>query len=151
MPDDTWILRPQDLPEGFRPDGDTWYYSRVCGTFNERQGWHGCQMPEQLLGRIIKACSNEGDLVLDPFSGSGTTLVVAKKLDRRFIGFELSDDYVKQARQRLTAAREGDALTGPANPLLNALPTHKGRKHPSIASSPQIPLFNHDHSAEAAL
>ncbi|HXK88149.1 MAG TPA: site-specific DNA-methyltransferase, partial [Phycisphaerae bacterium] len=88
LPDDTWILRPQDLPDGFRSDGDTWYFPRVCGTFKERVGGHGCQMPERLLGRIIRACSNEGDLVLDPFGGTGTTLVVAKKLRRQYIGFE---------------------------------------------------------------
>ncbi len=50
-------------------------------------------MPEQLLGRIIRASSNEGDLVLDPFTGSGTTLSVAKKLGRDWVGFELSPDY----------------------------------------------------------
>ena len=86
LPDDTWILRPQDLPEGFETDGDTWYFPRVCGTFKERSGWHGCQMPEQLLGRIIRASSREGDTVLDPFGGSGTTLAVAKKMGRRFLG-----------------------------------------------------------------
>ncbi|NCA12316.1 site-specific DNA-methyltransferase, partial [bacterium] len=91
LPDDTWILRPQDLPEGFEADSDTWYFPRVCGTFKERSGWHGCQMPEQLLGRIIRACSHEGDLVLDPFGGSGTTLAVAKKLGRSFLGCELSE------------------------------------------------------------
>ena len=84
LPDDTWILRPQDLPEGFGPQENTWYFPRVCGTFKERAGWHGCQMPEQLLGRIIRACSDEGELVLDPFAGSGTTLAVAKKLGRRY-------------------------------------------------------------------
>ena len=50
LPDDTWILRPQDLPHGFQPMDDTWYFARVAGTFKERQGFHGCQMPEQLLG-----------------------------------------------------------------------------------------------------
>ena len=45
LPDDTWILRPQDLPDGFHADEDTWYIPRVCGTFKERAGWHGCQMP----------------------------------------------------------------------------------------------------------
>src|SRR2546423_7986621 len=96
LPDDTWILRPQDAPDSFLPDEDVWYVPRVCGTFKERAGWHGCQMPEQLLGRIIKACSNPGETVLDPFGGSGTTLVVAKKLKRRFIGFELSQNYAAQ-------------------------------------------------------
>ena len=58
LPDDTWILRPQDLPSGFTTDEDTWYFPRVCGTFKERSGWHGCQMPEQLLGRVIRSSSN---------------------------------------------------------------------------------------------
>ena len=80
LPDDTWILRPQDLVDGFTPAEDTWYFPRVAGTFSERAGFHGCRMPEQLLGRIIRSCSNPGDLVLDPFSGSATTLAVAKKL-----------------------------------------------------------------------
>ncbi len=93
LPDDTWILRPQDVPDGFATEQDTWYFPRVAGTFKERAGFHGCQMPEQLLGRIIRASSNEGDWVLDPFTGSGTTLVVAKKLKRDWIGFELSPEY----------------------------------------------------------
>ena len=93
LPDDTWILRPQDIPESFRPDEDTWYFPRVNGTFKERKGWHGCQMPEQLLGRIILACSRPGEVVLDPFTGSGTTLAVAKKLGRKYVGYELSQEY----------------------------------------------------------
>ncbi|MBN2562725.1 MAG: site-specific DNA-methyltransferase [Phycisphaerae bacterium] len=117
---DGFILRPQDLPEGFTPDSDTWYFSRVAGTFKEREGWHGCQMPEQLLGRIIRACSNKGDLVLDPFVGSGTTLVVAKKLGRQCMGFELSQEYADQARKRLAAAATGDRLTGFEEPLVSA-------------------------------
>ena len=96
LPDDTWILRPQDVPDGFAQNQDTWYYPRVAGTFKERAGFHGCQMPEQLLGRIIRASSNKGDLVLDPFSGSGTTLAVAKKLGRDWIGFELSPEYARR-------------------------------------------------------
>ncbi|MHC5543501.1 DNA-methyltransferase, partial [Singulisphaera rosea] len=57
LPDDTWILRPQDVPDGFPPEGDTWNVSRVCGTFGERRGHHKCQMPERVLARIIRACS----------------------------------------------------------------------------------------------
>lgn len=127
-PEDQWILRPQDLPEGFRADGDTWYFARVCGTFNERAGWHGCQMPEQLLGRIIRASSNEGDLVLDPFAGSGTTLAVAKKLGRRFLGFEVSADYTERARARLHKIKPGDPLDGAADPLTSVPSTAHGRK-----------------------
>lgn len=120
LPDDTWVLRPQDLPSGFAPNEDTWHFPRVNGTFKERQGFHGCQMPEQLLGRIIKSCSALGELVVDPFAGSGTTLAVAKKLRRRFVGFEVSKEYVRQIRKRLASTRAGDALAGSAEPAVSA-------------------------------
>lgn len=98
-------------PKGRVPD-DTWLFSRVCGTFSERQKWHPCQMPEQLLGRIINACSNKGNLILDPFAGSGTTLAVAKKLNRRYAGIEISKKYVAGCRQRLKTISPGDPLYG---------------------------------------
>jgi site-specific DNA-methyltransferase (adenine-specific) len=126
MPDDTWILRPQDLIDGFDPDDDVWYFPRVAGTFKERAGFHGCQMPEQLLGRIIRSCSNEGDVVLDPFSGSATTLAVAKKLGRSWIGFELSEDYVAMGTDRLGAIQTGDVLDGSEEPQVSA-PTTASR------------------------
>ena len=142
LPDDTWILRPQDIPESFQPSEDTWFVPRVAGTFKQRAGFHGCQMPEQLLGRIIKACSHAGETVLDPFGGSGTTLAVAKKLERRWLGFELSKDYVKQIKQRLKAIKPGDSLDGAENPLTSAPSTANGkqrgvkRKKPSAKSAP---------------
>lgn len=128
LPDDTWILRPQDAPESFEPDEDVWYVPRVCGTFKERAGWHGCQMPEQLLGRIIRVCSNPGETILDPFGGSGTTLVVAKKLDRRFIGFELSKSYAKRIERRLDTTRPGEPLSGAEEPKVSAPPTSAGKR-----------------------
>jgi site-specific DNA-methyltransferase (adenine-specific) len=112
LPDDTWILRPQDVPGGIAPDSDTWHVSRVCGTYKEREGFHSCQMPERVLGRIIRACSDPGDVVLDPFSGSGTTAAVAKKLGRRWLGFELSPEYAEKSRERLAAINPGDPLAG---------------------------------------
>ena len=128
LPDNTWILRPQDAPDWFSHNGKVWYFPRVCGTFAERAGWHGCQMPEQLLGRIIRACSNEGELVLDPFSGSGTTPAVAKKLNRRFLAFEISKDYADQAQTRLAAIEVGDPLDGTADPLSSVSDTANGRR-----------------------
>ena len=128
LPDDTWILRPQDLPEGFSAEEDTWYFPRVCGTFKERSGWHGCQMPEQLLGRIIRACSQPGDLVLDPFGGSGTTLAVAKKLGRSFLGLELSEQYATRIKERLASIRNGDTLDGAPEPLKSVPATKDGRR-----------------------
>jgi site-specific DNA-methyltransferase (adenine-specific) len=139
LPDDTWILRPQDLVDCLTPGEDTWYFPRVAGTFKERAGFHGCQMPEQLLGRIIRFCSNDGDLVLDPFSGSATTLVVAKKLGRRFLGFDLSPEYVQRGRDRLENCRVGDPLDGSAEPTVSAPAsppkgTRKGKPTTTVAT-----------------
>jgi site-specific DNA-methyltransferase (adenine-specific) len=128
LPDDTWILRPQDLPDGFEASENTWYFPRVCGTFKERAGWHGCQMPEQLLGRIIRSCSNPGDIVLDPFAGSGTTLAVAKKLGRAWIGFEMSANYAAKIEQRLAAVIEGQPLKGAPEPRVSAPTTANGKR-----------------------
>lgn len=87
--------------KGKLPD-DVWAeFPRVCGTFDERERWHPCQMPETLLARIIRACSNRGDTILDPLAGSGTTLAVAKKLSRHYVGIEISQDYVKNIEARL--------------------------------------------------
>lgn len=128
LPDNTWITRPQDAPDSFRPNHDTWFFSRVAGTFKEREGFHGCQMPEQLLARIIRTSSNPYDLVLDPFGGSGTTLCVAKKLRRNWMGFELSKDYVKHIRKRLDQTTPGDLIDGPVDPIESAPQTVKGKK-----------------------
>jgi site-specific DNA-methyltransferase (adenine-specific) len=136
LPDDTWILRPHDLPDGFAPEQDVWYFPRVCGTFKERAGFHGCQMPEQLLGRIIRVSSNPGDLVVDPFAGSGSTLIVAKKLERDWLGFELSENYVAAIRRRLAAVQPGDPLEGPENPLASAPRTEHGRRLQSATNRP---------------
>ena len=137
LPDNTWILRPQDFPDGFAPDQDTWYFPRVAGTFKERQGFHGCQMPEQLLGRIIRCCSNPTEIVLDPFGGSGTTLAVAKKLGRQWIGFELSKDYVQKIKVRLKNSQVGGQLDGAADPLSSAPSTaaRSGRRRKVSSAS----------------
>jgi DNA modification methylase len=126
--DDSWVLRPQDLPDGFQPTDDTWYYPRVAGTFKERQGFHGCQMPEQLLARVVRASSNPRDVVLDPFTGSGTTLAVAKKIGRNWMGCELSEEYVRAATERLTAVHDGDTFDGPEDPIASAPSTANGRR-----------------------
>ena len=107
LPDDVWYLRPQEAPEPlFVPEGDTWNVSRVCGTFKEREGWHGCQMPIGVLDRIVRASSNPGDIVVDPFNGSGTTVVSAALLGREYVGIDQSEEYVGYARKRLEHALE---------------------------------------------
>lgn len=69
---------------------------------------HSTQKPEALLYRVIMSSSNPGDVVLDPFFGSGTTGAVAKKLHRRWIGVERDDEYVRVAQERI------DAIQAPA-------------------------------------
>jgi DNA modification methylase len=59
------------------------------------------QKPEKLIERIVKASSNEGDIVLDPFAGVGTTFAICKKLGRNFIGFELNQDFITISRNRI--------------------------------------------------
>jgi DNA modification methylase len=100
-------------PEGKMPD-DVWdEYPRVCGTFDERTEFP-CQMPESLLARVIRASSREGDWVLDPFSGSGTTAVVAHKLKRVYTGVEVSKTYAEESRRRIKDSEglpvEGEGL-----------------------------------------
>jgi site-specific DNA-methyltransferase (adenine-specific) len=98
-------------PAGKMPD-DVWTeYSRVCGTFKERTGWHPCQMPESLLKRIIAASSNPGDCVLDPFCGSGTTPAAARRLDRDFVGIEISREYVENTRKRIAQMKKQPAAS----------------------------------------
>ena len=74
---------------------------------------HSTQKPEALLYRVILSSSNPGDVVLDPFFGSGTTGAVAKKLNRHFIGIEREPDYVEVAKKRIAAVQPitgGDAV-----------------------------------------
>jgi DNA modification methylase len=113
LPDDTWVLRPQETADHFRADQDTWFVSRVCGTFKERVN-HPCQMPEAVLERIIRVASNPGELVIDPFAGSGTTLAVAKRLGRKSLGCELSDEYADGVRQRLQMIEFAEGKHGTA-------------------------------------
>ena len=85
--------------------GNVWEFSRVRYRMNEYEN-HPTQKPISLLERIIKASSNEGDLVLDPFSGTFTTCFVAKELNRNSIGIEMQDEYVKIGLRRLQLAEE---------------------------------------------
>lgn len=85
--------------------GNVWYFPRVRYRMPEYED-HPSQKPEALLERIVLASSNEGDLVLDPFSGTFTTSAVAKRLGRKSIGIEAQEDYVKIGLRRLAIADE---------------------------------------------
>ena len=85
--------------------GNVWDFARVRYRMEEYEN-HPTQKPIALLERIIKASSNIGDLVLDPFSGTFTTSYVAKLLGRRTIGIELQEEYIKIGLRRLGLASE---------------------------------------------
>ena len=74
---------------------------------------HPTQKPEGLLHRIIVSSSNQGELVLDPFFGTGTTGAVAKRLGRKYIGIEKDKNYIKEAKNRIekVSIYENNALT----------------------------------------
>lgn len=90
-------------PTGRVPD-NCWDFSRVCGTFHERRSWHPCQIPEALVERVILGHSQSGQVVLDPFLGSGTTAIVCARTDRQCIGVELSKKYYHEAQKELSSA-----------------------------------------------
>lgn len=73
---------------------------------------HPTQKPEKLLAKVILASSNSGDIVCDPFLGSGTTSVVARKLGRSYIGVEIDEDYCCLAEKRLDMAAQDDSIQG---------------------------------------
>jgi site-specific DNA-methyltransferase (adenine-specific) len=92
------------MPAGHRVPMDVWYgqyWGRVQGNNTERRGYHDNQLPEAYLERVIRATSNPGDLVMDPFLGSGTTGVIAHALGRRFIGVEFSEANATSAFDRM--------------------------------------------------
>ncbi len=106
----TFNLEDVSIPSvNYRPDryktqmknpSDVWNIPLVSGNSHERTE-HPAQYPEKLIERIIKAVTNKGDIILDPFMGSGTTAVVAKRLNRDFVGYELNSEYVDIAKKRL--------------------------------------------------
>lgn len=89
---------------------------------------HPTQKPEKLLAKIILASSREGDVVFDPFLGSGTSSVVAKKLNRKFVGIELDEDFACIAEKRLQLAAVNSRIQGYVNGVFwerNTLPSNK--------------------------
>lgn len=82
---------------------DVWTYNKVNGNSKQRTA-HPCPFPVEMIERIVLACSNAGEVVLDPFGGSGTTAVAAVKNDRQAVLIEQRADYCEIARSRLAVA-----------------------------------------------
>ena len=96
---------PPQVYSSEKVPGNVWEFARVRYRMDEYEN-HPTQKPIALLERIIRASSNAGDTILDPFSGTFTTSFVAKQLDRKSIGIELQEDYVKIGLRRLRLADE---------------------------------------------
>jgi len=104
---------------------------------------HPTQKPEKLLAKIILASSREDDLVFDPFLGSGTTSVVAKKLERRYCGVEIDAEYCCLAEKRLEMAEADKTIQGYADGVFwerNTLGSQNGTSRSSRASTHQLNL-----------
>lgn len=99
------LSKKDGMPPSMRVPMDVWYgrfFGRVQGNNKERRHYHDNQLPEAYLERVVASCSKRGDLVLDPFLGSGTTGVIAHAMDRRFIGCEFSPENARNAAARIT-------------------------------------------------
>jgi site-specific DNA-methyltransferase (adenine-specific) len=68
---------------------------------NNKRDLHPCQLPIHLMDRLILMVTDENDIVLDPFSGTGTTAISAKRMGRRYIGFEIDDKYINVSKQKI--------------------------------------------------
>jgi DNA modification methylase len=97
--------RARNNMRGANP-GDVWEFSHIHYCHPNRQN-HPTQKPEGLIERMIRASSNEGDVVLDPFLGSGTTARVCQQLNRSCIGVELNPAYIEMTKKRLEQPFEG--------------------------------------------
>ncbi len=105
---------PPQIYNSEKVPGNVWEFPRVRYRMDEYEN-HPTQKPSALLERVIKASSNENDLVLDVFAGTFTTSFVAKKLNRRSIGIEMQEEYVKIGLRRLELETEfkGEKLEKP--------------------------------------
>ena len=92
--------RPDRYKSQMKNPTDVWRISMVSGNFEERTS-HPAQYPEELIERIVLAGTNPGEIVLDPFMGSGTSAVVAKKLGRHYLGYEIEEEYCHIAEERI--------------------------------------------------
>lgn len=102
-------------PLGANPS-DVWEIPQVKHNHRERTGGHPCQMPLELASRLVLMASRPGDLVCDPFAGTGTTVVAAAKHGRCAAGADLRREYVEIASERLDQLRSGTLPERPWGP-----------------------------------
>jgi site-specific DNA-methyltransferase (adenine-specific) len=94
-----WLTKSK--PKTFKENLDSSYHTEIWNISAERGSRHPAPFPSKLVENCIKLTTEENDIVLDPFLGSGTTAVVAKKLKRQYIGIELDQNYIDLTNTRL--------------------------------------------------
>ena len=130
-------------PLGKNP-GDVWEIPNVKANHVEKT-IHPCQFPVELIERLVLALTNEGDWVLDPFMGVGTTAIAALMHGRRAIGAEIMPEYVAVARERIRLAEEGKLRIRPMErPVYD--PNNRGYVPPKVVTlgGPKQPLLIKD-------
>lgn len=138
--------RTRNNMRGANPS-DVWQFSHVHYSNSNRQN-HPTQKPEGLIERMVLASSHEQNLILDPFSGSGTTLRVCQQLNRRAIGFELNPEYVAITKQRLA---EPFASFDSVDPRMERVPndlTHADIRHDYLNNHIHWFLSHHENVLE---
>lgn len=103
------LVSDKEVSEKGVRENDVWHIPFIAPSAKERLGYP-TQKPEALLERIIKASSNEGDLILDPFCGCGTTVAVAEKLKRKWVGIDITMLAINLIKKRLQDQFEGRSL-----------------------------------------
>lgn len=106
---------------------------------------HPTQKPEKLIAKLVLASSNQDDFIFDPFVGSGTTAVVARKLGRRFCAIELNREYCCWAAKRLTQAETDPSIQGYSNGVFwerNSLNDQERQKAPKTSYEKTLDMFN---------
>lgn len=125
--------------------GDVWEFSHVHYCQNDREK-HPTQKPEGLIERLVLASSKEGDKVLDPFAGSGTTLRVCQHTNRDCVGIEKNEEYVEMTEKRLS--REAESLSG-IDPRMKRIPNDLNDKRTRVEYlSKHIEWFLGNHQEE---
>ncbi len=110
--------RPKKGIEDREPVGDLWWDTHRL-KHNSRRVDHPCQLPPSLMRRLIALYSSEGELVLDPFNGAGTTTLCAAEMGRRYLGIELSDKYHQITEERHRSLDNGVDPFGKVNTVPN--------------------------------
>jgi site-specific DNA-methyltransferase (adenine-specific) len=141
------FYRDRNNMRGANP-GDVWQFSHVHYCNANRQN-HPTQKPEGLIERMVLASSNEGQLVVDPFMGSGTTLRVCQQLKRRAIGIDINPEYVDMTKNRLLQPFDGfDSV----DPRMERVPNDLRRpeiREEYLANHVKWFLSNHSNAIDA--